>query len=91
MSNIIYIINIKLQHPVAHCRSYFVVPLFAVYMQRQLVFTRHLLFSLYHYIFRPNRPLSDVEVVVMKESTAYCNAVLLFLCNCLRLIVGNVN
>jgi hypothetical protein len=34
-----------------------------------------------HYTFRPNLPSSGVKVVVLKESTAHCNAVLLFLCN----------
>jgi hypothetical protein len=35
-------------------------------------------FSLYscHYMFRPNRPSSGVQVVVMKESAAHCEAVL---------------
>jgi hypothetical protein len=41
-------------------------------------------FSLYcHYMFQSNRPSSGVQVVVMKESATHCNAVLLFLCNCL--------
>jgi hypothetical protein len=38
--------------------------------------------SLYcHHMFLPNWPSSGVQVVVMKDSAAYCNAVLLFLCN----------
>jgi hypothetical protein len=41
-------------------------------------------------MFQPNWPSSGVQVVVMKESAAHCNAVLLFLCNCLRLILGYV-
>jgi hypothetical protein len=32
--------------------------------------------SLYQYMFWPNRPSSGVQVVVMKESAAHCNAVL---------------
>jgi hypothetical protein len=40
-------------------------------------------FSLYCYMFRPNRPSSGVQVVVMKKSAAHCNALLLFLANCL--------
>jgi hypothetical protein len=51
----------------------------------------HVSFSLYyHYTFRPNRPSSAVQVAVMKDSDAQCNAVLLFLCSCLGLIVGYV-
>jgi hypothetical protein len=47
------------------------------------------LFSLYcHYIFRPNRPSSGVQVVVMEESAAHCNALQLLLCSCLILIPG---
>jgi hypothetical protein len=41
------------------------------------------------YKFRPNWSSSGVQVVLMKESAAHCNAVLLFLCvnasNCSRL------
>jgi hypothetical protein len=39
------------------------------------------------YMFRPNRPPSGVQVAVMKECAAHCNAVLLFLCSCLGLIL----
>jgi hypothetical protein len=28
-----------------------------------------------HYMFRPNWPSSDVQVVVVKDSVAHCNAV----------------
>jgi hypothetical protein len=42
-----------------------------------------LIFLYWHYMFRPNRPSSGVQVVVMEESAAHCNAVLLFLCSCL--------
>jgi hypothetical protein len=39
--------------------------------------------SLYgRYMFRPNCPSSGVQAVVMKESAADCNVVLLFLCSC---------
>jgi hypothetical protein len=31
----------------------------------------------FHCMFRPNRPSSDAQVVVMRESAVYCNAVLL--------------
>jgi hypothetical protein len=31
-----------------------------------------------------NRPSSGVQVVVMKESAAHCDALLLFVCSCLR-------
>jgi hypothetical protein len=41
-------------------------------------------------MFRPNRPSSGVQVVVMKESAAHCNAVLLLICSCLGLIVDYV-
>jgi hypothetical protein len=40
-----------------------------------LIFISPLLFILYYYMFRPNRPSWGVQVVAMKESTAYCNAV----------------
>jgi hypothetical protein len=43
-----------------------------------------------HYMFRPNQPSSGVQVVVMKDSAAQCNAVLLFLCSCVRLILDYV-
>jgi hypothetical protein len=66
------------------------VPLLAVCIQVPLIFTR-LLFILYHYIFRPNRPSSGVQFVVAKESAGHCNAVLLSLCNCLGLIIGYVS
>jgi hypothetical protein len=39
-------------------------------------------------MFRPNQPSSGVQVVVMKESAAYCNAVLLILCSFRGLILG---
>jgi hypothetical protein len=39
-------------------------------------------------MFRPDRPSSGVQVVVMKESAAHSNAVLLSLRNCLQLILG---
>jgi hypothetical protein len=49
------------------------------------------LFSLHcHYMFQPNWPSSSVYVV-MKESTAHCNSVLLFLCSCPRIIIGYVS
>jgi hypothetical protein len=38
--------------------------------------------------YRPRMPSSCVQVFVMKESAAECNAVLLFLCSCLGLILG---
>jgi hypothetical protein len=41
-------------------------------------------------MFRPNWPSSGVQVVVIKVSTAHCNAVLLSLYNCLGLILGYV-
>jgi hypothetical protein len=42
--------------------------------------------SLYcHYMFRPTWPKSGVQVVVMKDPAALCNAVLPFLHNCLGL------
>jgi hypothetical protein len=63
--------NIKLQRPVALCRSDFAFRFLAVYVQRRL------LFIVYHYMFRPNRPSSGVRVFVMKDSAAHCNAVLL--------------
>jgi hypothetical protein len=47
-------------------------------------------FVYYRYMFRPNCPASGVQVVVMKESAAHCNAVLLFLRNYIGLILGCV-
>jgi hypothetical protein len=45
-------------------------------------------FSLYwHYKFRPNQPPSGVKVVLIKESSAHCKAVLFLLCSCLRLLL----
>jgi hypothetical protein len=35
----------------------------------------------YYTMFRPNRPSVCVQVVVLKESAARCNAVMLFLCS----------
>jgi hypothetical protein len=67
------------------------VPHLAVYMQVRLIFTLIILFILYDYMFRPNRPSSGAQVVVMKESAAHCNAVLLFLYNYLGLILGYVS
>jgi uncharacterized protein (DUF111 family) len=55
-------------------------------MQRQLIFTRLILFIVYHNIFGPNRPSSGVQVVVMKESAGHCSAVLFPLCGCLGLL-----
>jgi hypothetical protein len=49
---------------------------FAVYVQLLLIFTLLLLFVVYHDMFQPNWPSSDVQVVVLKEC-----AVLLFFCN----------
>jgi hypothetical protein len=50
-----------------------------------------LLSSLYcHYMFRCSWPSSVVQVVVMKDSAAHCNTVLLILYNFLRLILGYV-
>jgi hypothetical protein len=41
----------------------------------------------WHYTFRLNRPSSGVQVVLTKESAAYCKAVLLFLCSCHGLLL----
>jgi uncharacterized membrane protein len=35
-----------------------------------------LYWTLFHYMFLPNRPSSGVQVVVVKDSTAHCNAVI---------------
>jgi hypothetical protein len=43
----------------------------AVCRQRRLLFTRR--FPLLTLQFRPNRPSSGVQVVVMKESAGHCN------------------
>jgi hypothetical protein len=43
-----------------------------------------------HYTFRPIRTSSGIQVVLMKDSGAHCDAVLLFICNCLGLILGYV-
>jgi hypothetical protein len=62
--------------------------LFAVYMQHWLIFSS---FSLNcHCMFRPNWPSSGVQVVVIKESDAHCNALLLLVGSCLGLILGYV-
>jgi hypothetical protein len=80
-------INIKMQQPVALHKSDLAFCIFAIYVQRQLVFTHRLLFIVYHSMFRPNWPSSGVQVAVIKESAAHCNAVLLFLLNCLGLFL----
>jgi hypothetical protein len=38
-------------------------------------------------MFWPNQPFSDVQVVVVKESAAHCEAVLFLLCGCLGLLM----
>jgi hypothetical protein len=38
-------------------------------------------------MFRPNRPSSGVQVVVVKESVAHCKAVLFLLTGCLGLVL----
>jgi hypothetical protein len=51
-----------------------------------------LLSSLYcHCVFQPKWPLSAGQVVVITEPATHCNAVLLFLFNCLRLILCYVD
>jgi hypothetical protein len=73
--------NIKLQHPVALCRSDFAFCFFAVCAMSVNIL---LSFSLYcYYMFQPNWPSAGVQIVVMNESAAHCNAVMLFLCSCL--------
>jgi hypothetical protein len=65
-----YASDIKLQHPVALYRADFAFCVFAVYVQRRLIFSRLFLFiSAYPaiikctgYKFRPNRPSSGVQV-----------------------------
>jgi hypothetical protein len=83
--------NIKLQHPVALCRS----DVTFSFSRRLCATSINILssFSLYchHYMFRRNRRTSSgVQVVVMKETAARCNAVLLSLRNFLELILGYV-
>jgi hypothetical protein len=52
---------------------------FFFWVQRRSIFDQ--LFSVYwRYIFRPNRPSSGVEAVVIKESAAHCNAVSFLSC-----------
>jgi hypothetical protein len=61
------------------------------YLCATSVFTHCLLFIVYHYMFWTNWPSSGVQALVMKKSVAHCNAVLLFLHNCLGLILGYVS
>jgi hypothetical protein len=56
---------------------------YAVYVQRRLLFTHFSLLTLLH--VRSNQPSSGVQAVVIKESTAHCNAVLFLLYSCIRL------
>jgi hypothetical protein len=73
-------LDIKLQHSVAPCRPDFAFRFFYRLCATSVNILS--LFSLYcHYMFRPNRPSSGAQVVVMKEFAAHCNAVLLFVCS----------
>jgi hypothetical protein len=61
--------NIILQHPVEQRGSGFAF----LFLQS----------SLYcHYMFRPNRPSSGAQAVVIKEPATQSNAVLCLLCSC---------
>jgi hypothetical protein len=69
------------------------VPLFAVYVQRRLIFSRSFLFIITTYFGLPSLTGRHLmyRFVVVKYSAAHCNAVLLYFCNCLGLILGYVH
>jgi hypothetical protein len=72
------------------CVSVYVYPpvcvsVYAVYVQLRLLFTRRFSSSTLH--VSAYRPSSDVQVVVMKESAAHCEATFFLLCGCLGLLL----